>query len=116
MVELGLSERDEVHRVLLAGGDREVFTPGEVGIPEGAWVEFVTVDWRVHEIRFDVDSLSAPARAFLEGSDQLASPPLVDQGDRFVVSFEGAPEGRYPFLAQGNGAPGRGVVIVGLNR
>lgn len=116
MAELGLSDRDEVHRIVLVGGESEVFSPGEVGIPEGAWVEFVSADWRVHEIRFEVDSLSVAARTFLEESDQVASPPLVDPGTRFVVSFVGAPDGRYPFIGEGNGAPGRGVVIVGPRR
>ena len=111
--ELGLTDRDEVHRVLIQGGDVETLTPGEVPIPAGAWVEFVTNDWLVHEIRFEVDSLTAEARAFLEESDQVASPPMVNLGDRFVVSFVGAPDGRYPFIAEGNGAPGRGVVVVG---
>ena len=114
--ELGLSDRDEVHRVTLVGGEREVFSPEEVLIPEGAWVEFVSADWRVHDIRFVLDSLSEAGRRFLEESDQVASPPLVDQGARFLVSFVGAPDGRYPFVAEGNGAPGRGVVVVGPTR
>jgi len=114
--ELGLSDQDEVHRVMLAGGEQERFTPEVVEIGPGAWVEFVSADWRVHEIRFEVDSLPGEARMFLERSDQVASPPLVDQGARFLVSFAGAPDGRYPFMAEGNGAPGRGVVVVGSTR
>jgi plastocyanin len=108
-----LSDKDEVHRIVLSGGEREVFDPEQVEIVQGVWVEFVSADWRVHEIRFEVDSLSAAGRTFLEDTDQVASPPLVDRGARFVVSFAGAPDGRYPFIAEGNGAPGRGVVIVG---
>ncbi|HSG08095.1 MAG TPA: hypothetical protein VLA36_07050 [Longimicrobiales bacterium] len=108
-----MSDKDEVHRIVLSGGEREVFEPDQVEIAQGAWVEFVSADWRVHEIRFEVDSLSAAGRTFLEATDQVASPPLVDRGARFVVSFAGAPDGRYPFVAEGNGAPGRGVVIVG---
>jgi plastocyanin len=111
--ELGLTDEDVVHRIVLRGGDREVFSPDELAIAEGAWVEFVSDDWRVHEIRFELDSLPAAARAFLEESDQVASPPLVNQGARFLVSFSGAPDGRYPFVAEGNRAPGRGVVVVG---
>jgi len=110
--ELGLTDRDEVHRVTLSGGEREVLLPDEVLIPEGAWVEFVTTDWRVHEVRFEVDSMPVAGRTFLEETDQVASPPMVDLGARFVVSFSGAPEGRYPFIAEGNRAAGRGVVVV----
>jgi len=110
--ELGLTDADEVHRVTVRGGDREVLEPAEVHIPAGAWVEFVTVDWRTHQIRFVGDSLDAARRAFLEATDQMDSPPLVDRDARFVVSFADAPEGRYPFIAEGNGSPTLGVVVV----
>jgi len=110
--ELGLTDADEVHRVTVRGGDREVLDPVEVRIPAGAWVEFVTTDWRTHQIRFVGDSLDAVRRAFLERTDQMDSPPLVDRDARFVVSFAEAPEGRYPFVAEGNGGPALGVVVV----
>lgn len=113
--ELGLTDDDEVHRVHLMGEDVEVVTPVETSVPPRAWVEFVTTDWRVHEVRFEADSLSPEAHRFLAESDQLESPPLVDRGARFVVSFHDAPEGRYPFLVEGNRAPGRGVVVVRPN-
>jgi hypothetical protein len=110
--ELGLTDRDEVHRILLTAGAAEETAPDSVTVPPGAWVEFVTGDWRVHEVRFLSDSLDAPARAFLEGTDQLASPPLVDRDARFVVFFGDAPPGRYPFVVEGNGSPAHGVVVV----
>lgn len=110
--ELGLTDADEVHRVTIRGGDREVLDPAEVRVPTGAWVEFVTADWRMHRIRFASDSLDAERLAFLVGTDQVDSPPLVDRDARFVVSFSEAPEGRYPFVAEGNGAPAHGVVVV----
>lgn len=110
--ELGLSDADRVHRMSLRGAETERVEPASVEVAEGEWVEFVSADWRVHAVRFEVDSLEAPARAFLEGSDQVASPPLVEPDQRFVLSFEGAPEGRYPFLVEGNGATARGVVVV----
>lgn len=111
-VELGLTDADEVHRVMVTGGVGEVLDPAETVIPVGAWVEFVTTDWRVHVVRFETDSLEGPARAFLEGSSQAASPPLVERDARFVVSFADAPVGRYPFVTEGNGSPTRGVVVV----
>ena len=114
--ELGLTDLDEVHRVVLLGGEAESATPAEVSISEGAWVEFVSGDWWVHEVRFELDSLSGPARSFLEGSDQVASPPIVNRGERYLVSFAGAPEHRYPFVLEGNGAEGRGVVVVAAKR
>ena len=114
--ELGLSDADQVYRIVIRGGPQEELTPAQVELTDGAWLEFVSADWRVHEVRFEADSLSGPALAFLTGSDQLASPPLVDRDARFVVSFAGAPEGRYPFVVDGNRAPSRGVVVVRPNR
>lgn len=110
--ELGLTDRDEVHRVLLTSRDAETLTPDSVAVPPGAWVEFVTGDWRVHEVRFVLDSLGPSGRTFLESTDQVASPPLVDLDARFVVHFGDAPPGHYPFVVEGSGRPAHGVVVV----
>ena len=110
--ELGLSSRDEVHRISITGGEEERAEPREVTVPEDAYVEFVTTDSWVHEVRFELDSLDGPARAFLERTDQRDSPPMVNADSRFLVSMRGAPAGRYPFRVEGNGLPGRGAVIV----
>ncbi len=109
---LGLTDRDRVTRVTLVGADSEEISPPRVEVRSGAWVEFVTGDWRVHEVHFELDSLAGAARAFLKRTDQVSSPPLVDLGSRFVVDFAHAPSGRYPFVAEGNTAPGHGVVVV----
>ena len=111
-LELGLGDRDQVHRVVIRGGDRESADPLETVITLGSYVEFVTADWLVHEIVFELDSLSIAARTFLERTDQVASPPLISQDSRYVVHFADGPPGRYPFVLEGNGAPGRGVVVV----
>lgn len=110
--ELGLTDADRVHRINLTGGSVEALSRDSLEIQEGDWVEFVSGDWWVHEVRFQVEGLVDGGRAFLEGSDQVASPPMVQPDDRFVVSFLGAPEGLYPFLVEGNGAPAGGVVVV----
>jgi len=110
--ELGLTDEDEVHRVTLTGADGESISPPFLAVPPGAYVEFVTADGRIHEVHFELDSLDEAARTFLVGSDQGASPPLVDRDSRFVVWFGGAPPGRYPYLVQGNGASAHGVVVV----
>lgn len=115
-VELGLSDTARVYRVAVSGGPGERLDPPVVELPPGAWLEFVTQDWWVHEIRFEADSLGPEARAFMERTDQLASPPLVTKDERFVLSFAGAPAARYPFVVEGNGAAARGVVIVGSKR
>ena len=51
--------------------------------------------------------------ATLERADQLASPPLIYRDSRYVLAFEGAPAGKYPYAIEGNGRPGRGVIVVG---
>jgi plastocyanin len=110
--ELGLTARDRVHRVLLTGGETEHADPAAVSIEPGAHVEFVTTDWLIHEVIFERDSVAEPAWLFLERTDQTASPPLIDKESRYVLSFERAPLGRYPYRLEGNGRPGRGVIVV----
>jgi len=110
--ELGLSDEDRVHTVLLTGGEIEVADPVIDSVEPSAFVQFVTADWFVHEVRFEADSLGAEARDFLERTEQMASPPLLYKDSRFVVSFEGAPPGMYPYLLEGNGQPGRGLIVV----
>ena len=110
--ELGLTDRDEVHRVRITGGVVELAAPRATTIQPGAYLEFVTGDWLVHEIIFELDSLLPDTRAFLERTDQVASPPMLRLDSRFVVDFEGSPPGRYPFVVEGSGAPGHGVVVV----
>ena len=110
--ELGLTDRDEVHRVVITGGDAELAAPQATTIQPGAYLEFVTGDWFVHEVTFELDSMLPGACAFLESTDQVASPPLLRLDSRYVVDFEGSPPGRYPYLLEGSGAAGRGVVVV----
>lgn len=110
--ELGLEPSDVVHQVVLHGGMPGSLDPVEATVAPGDYLQFVTADSWIHEISFDPDSLTVTGRAFMDGLDQMASPPLVSRGSRFVVSFEGAPPGRYPYLVLGNGAPKRGAVIV----
>lgn len=110
--ELGLGDTDQVHRVAITGGRQEEVRPADLQIAQGHWVEFVTADWRVHEVRFETDSLGPEALDFLVASDQVESPPLVELGARFLVSFAHAPEGRYPYVVEGNTLPARGVVVV----
>jgi plastocyanin len=110
--ELGLDERDRVFTVALTTGVGERAAPDSVTVAPGDFVQFVSQDWLVHEVIFEVDSLPAAARAFLERTGQSASPPLLQRGARFVLSAVDAPEGRYPYLLEGNRAAGRGVVVV----
>jgi len=110
--ELGLTAADRVHRVKLTGGDTERADPVVVSVEPGSHVEFVTSDWLIHEVIFEADSVAGERWDFLERTDQTASPPLIDKESRYVLSFVGAPVGRYPYRIEGNGGPGRGVIVV----
>ncbi|MCH7563243.1 MAG: hypothetical protein IH968_05395 [Gemmatimonadetes bacterium] len=113
---LGIDLNRIVERVSLGGArDREHVVPPTVRVESGTVVEFYTVDRRVHSITFMEDSLTLPARRFLEEKGQLSSPPLVERGSRFVVDFMGAPPGRYPYLSHGHGESTRGVIIIGAD-
>ena len=110
--ELGLGERDRVHTIGLMTGLVERAEPDSLVLAPGEYVQFVSRDWLVHELAFDVDSLAPDARAFLERTGQVASPPLLQRGARFVLSFVDAPPGRYPFSLSGNRDPGQGVIVI----
>jgi plastocyanin len=111
---LGLGDEDRVHRVQLAsstdGG--ESADPATLEVRPGDWVEFVTSDRRIHVVSFALDGLPEASARFLIESGQQGSPPLMDPGTRFVVSFAGAPLGRYPFEVIGNGRAAQGAVVV----
>ena len=110
--ELGLTATDRVHRVRLTGGETESADPVMISIEPGSHVEFVTTDWLIHEVLFEQDSLVGEQWTFLQQNDETASPPLIDKESRYLLSFVGAPAGRYPYRIEGNGDPGRGVIIV----
>lgn len=113
---LGIGLNRTVERVSLGGArEREHVMPPTVRVESGTVVEFYTVDRRVHSITFLADSLTLPARRFLEEKGQLSSPPLVERGSRFVVDFMDAPPGRYPYISHGHGESTRGVIVVGAD-
>lgn len=112
--ELGLPAGARLHRVTLGGrGAEEHAVPTRIEATPGDGVEFRTVDHRVHTLRFFGDSLTEEARAFLASTGQLAPPPLVSRGSRFILRLHNAPLGRYPFVSEGHGGSASGVVQVG---
>lgn len=110
--QLGLDPRDRVHEVMVSASATGVPEPRETVVLAGDYLQFVMADSWVHELVFESDSLSAEALAFMTDLDQMASPPMVSRGSRFVVSFVGAPEGRYPFRVEGGHAPAHGAIVV----
>lgn len=112
---LGLDVDDRVHTIALTTGVGERSDPDSLAVLPGDLVEFVSTDWFIHEVRFDLEALDPDARDFLIRTEQDASPPLLQRDARFVVSFEGAPLGRYPYSLVGNRASGGGEVVVALS-
>lgn len=104
----------DVAQVIQLGGgrDREHVLPLTTKVSVGDWVEFVTLDRRVHTLSFVVDSLTSGATAYLRATGQLHSPPLLERGSRFLVDFGEAPAGRYVFSSRSHGAPVFGSITV----
>lgn len=110
--ELGLTERDRVYTVTVSTGVGERAAPDTVTADPGDFVQFLSDDHFVHEVRFELDRLSSAQRTFLVETGQDASPPLLTRGARFVLTLEDAPPGSYPYSLSGNRAPGSGVLVV----
>jgi len=111
---LGLPTGAQLHRITLGGrGAEEHAVPTRIQASPGDGVEFRTVDHRVHTLTFLPDSLTPEVQAFLESTSQMAGPPLVARGSRFVLRLQNAPPGRYLYVSEGHGGVARGVVEVG---
>jgi plastocyanin len=110
--ELGLTDRDRVHTVEVFGGSAEHAEPRRLEVLPGDYVQFVSTDWRVHEVHFVKDGLPEDLWQFLADSRQESSPPLVQRGARFVMTFQDAPTGTYAYRLEGNSESGDGVIVV----
>ena len=108
------SEIAAVARVVQLSGGRDVehVVPPHLEIELGQWVQFVSLDRRVHTLSFVRDSLSPEALVYLADTGQLESPPLLARGNRFLVDFREAPTGRYVFSSTSHGDPVFGSITV----
>lgn len=110
---LGLRQGDAVFEIRLGSVDNvESIRPAELQVTPEAFVEFLTVDGRLHMVRFELDSLSAAAASFLRSTGQDRSPPMLELYSRFVITLSDAPAGRYPYVVEGNGRSSRGAILV----
>lgn len=110
---LGLGAAVPLHGVVLgdgSGGDEP--HPAFTEVDSESVVHFLSQDHSARWIRFVPDSMSPVSLRFLEERGQLTSPPLVAPGSRFVVTFQGAPPGLYPYEVQSYGVAARGTVRV----
>ena len=110
---LGISDDVTIHRVDLEGeGSSRFIRPDTVVIAPGDLVQFVARDHRPHLVRFPQAGLPGQLLEFLRRTAQDSPPPLVERGARLVLTFDGAPEGRYPFLVEGDGGSAGGEIRV----
>mgnify|MGYP006908301556 FL=1 len=112
--ELGLTLDDRVHTVRISTGGGERAAPGTLPVRPGDYVQSASADRMLHELAFVLDSIPETARTFLVRTGQDRSPPLLEYDARFVVSFEGAPEGRYPYTLAGNRGGGGGEIVIAV--
>lgn len=112
--ELGLTPEDRVHTIRLSTGVAERSSPDTLTVRPGDYVQFVSADWMVHEVAFELDSMPGAARTFIERTGQDRATPLIELDSRFIVSFVGAPGGRYPYALAGNRGAGRGEIVVAV--
>jgi hypothetical protein len=114
---LGLTSRDRVHTITLTErAGRSYIAPASVEVRVGDWIDMRSGDGFVRTVRFELDSLAAEARAWVGAEGIEASPPLLARGARWVLLFDEAPTGRYPFRVEGPAEPARGVLVVGAAR
>jgi plastocyanin len=80
--------------------------PAESTIRTGDLLRFIAQDAGTHAIAFDGDAMTDEARAFLQKTGQLRSPPFLQKGSTWVMSFKDAPVGRYPYRCPTHGVQG----------
>jgi plastocyanin len=110
--EIQLERGSHLHEVRISGvADTDTVAPATLRADPGDVIRFTTDDHRTHAIGFDPDRLTPSIREYLERTNQLRGPPLVNRGSAWVVVLEAAPPGRYPFLCRFHEA--RGMLQVG---
>ena len=87
-------------------GGTDRFQPADARLEVGDVVRFTNGELGTHAITFERAALNAEQLAFLDRTLQISSPPLVGDDAAWVVSFEGAPPGSYPFRCMTHGARG----------
>jgi plastocyanin len=103
---------DSVHvaTVRMDRSKRAEITPAQVTVRTGDLVRFIASDAGAHAIAFDGETLEQGAREFLDRTGQMRSPPFVESGSTWVVSFKDAPPGKYSYRCPTHGVQGEVTV------
>lgn len=110
-IELGRGASLADVLVRSAAATTAVFEPETLTIRQGDVIRFITADRHPHAITFDPERLAPEHAHFLRATDQLRSPPLITEGAAWVVSFEEAPPGIYPFVDLSQDRQGMIIVV-----
>lgn len=92
---VSLPDGADLHEVRVSSNEGPAIEPARIEAAPGDAVQFAVGDDLGHALAFELESLDPAARSFLEESGQTASPPLLTEGTRWVISLEGAPAGTY---------------------
>jgi plastocyanin len=91
------------HEVKMVGDDKGYrFEPADLTIKSGDAVTFVMVSGGPHNIAFDPATVPADSKAQLDANmdgklAELSSPMLLNQNEKYTISFGGVKPGVYPF-------------------
>jgi plastocyanin len=102
-----LAEGVRLHDVVVRRTAQGDFEPATVQARVGDVIRFTADDNGGHALAFDGAALTPEARAWIEGSSQVRSPPLITTGAAWVITLDGAPAGDYPFRCTTHDVAGR---------
>jgi plastocyanin len=88
-----LADGVSLHDVTVKSSSNADFSPTQVTARIGDVVRFTSGDNRTHALQ--LTTTDGQARATLDAAGQLRSPPLVSNGQAWVVSLKGLPAGTY---------------------
>lgn len=91
----------EIRMIGDASGYR--FEPARLSIARGDSVVFRVVSGQPHTVAFDTTAITAGVAHALDARmsnriGRLSGPLLLMAGDRYTISFDDLPSGRYPFF------------------
>ncbi|MGH7458820.1 MAG: hypothetical protein ACREKN_07055 [Longimicrobiaceae bacterium] len=100
-----------VHLVrVAAGGEEPGFLPSRVTLRAGDAIRFVNTSRHPEAVGFDPARVPAGSYEALARQGAFHPPLLVNPGDYFQLSFEGALPGRYRFHSLAGGVAGTAIV------
>lgn len=94
-----LEDSADLHEVALVhtqAGER--FAPASIEAASGDIVRFTSETLDTHALAFRMQRLTPEQASFLVESGQEASAPILERGNSWVLTLEGAPPGSYPFV------------------